>query len=288
MKAQRKNIVVPYNFTEESRIALENTYNIAKFINATIVLLYVIEPGDFFQELFKSKDIINKVEKEAYSKLEEVAETAKKNSNGEISTMVKRGKAYEQILQAADSINARFIILGKPTTQDKDKRTLGSTITRVVRQSSTPVIVMKGSEDCKIQYKNILLPVDLTKRTREKLFNAIAFAMHYGATIHLVSVLMGSIKARESRIYKKLRKMEKLIQEHGINTTMKLFNRTPTPIHQVILDYANEINADMILVMTHKESLTGDNYIGAVAYEIVNESDIPVLTLTSEAARESE
>jgi hypothetical protein len=50
-----------------------------------------------------------------------------------------------------------------------------------------------------------------------------------------------------------------------------------------VLEYAREIDASMILVMTHQEGYTHDNYIGAFAHHIINHSEVPVLSLTSSA-----
>lgn len=46
---------------------------------------------------------------------------------------------------------------------------------------------------------------------------------------------------------------------------------------------AEEIDAGLILVMTHKEGYTYDNYIGAFAHHIINKSAVPVHSLTSAA-----
>ena len=50
-----------------------------------------------------------------------------------------------------------------------------------------------------------------------------------------------------------------------------------------VLEYAEEIEADMIIVMTHQEGFTYNNYIGAFAHHIINLSKVPVLSLTASA-----
>lgn len=44
---------------------------------------------------------------------------------------------------------------------------------------------------------------------------------------------------------------------------------------------AEKIDAGMILLMTHQEGYTYDNYIGAFAHHILNLSNISVLSITS-------
>ncbi len=288
MKENRKNILVPYNFDNESQYSLENTYNIAKYLNANIVILHVVEVSEAISKFLKRNEQLSEFENEIKKKLEKITEKAKKDSGLNVSFLMKRGKVHKQIKLAADEVEARFIVINKTVSTDSERQLLSSNATRIIRESSVPVITMNANNKCKLNYKNILLPLDLTKRTREKLFNAISFAMHYEATIRIVSVLMGGIKARKSRIYKKMTKVQKIIEEGGINCTTKLFKKTDKPIHQVVLDYGAHVNADLIIIMTHQESNTKDNYIGAFANQIINEAEVPVLSLTHAAAEGGE
>ncbi len=284
MQEDRKNILVPYNFDDESQFSLENTFKIAKHLKANIIVLHVIEISDTIKSFLKINEQVSDMEKNIHDKLSGIANAAKEKSGLDVSCLVKKGKVYRQIIQAANELNVRFIVINKTVHTDEDRQVLSSNATRIIRESPVPVITMNANNRCKLDYKNILLPLDLTKRTREKLFNAIAFAMHYDATIRIVSVLTGGISARKSRIYKKMKKVQGIIEESGIKCTTKLFKKTEKPIHQVVLDYSAHVNADMIIIMTHQEANTSDNYIGAFANQIINESEVPVFSFTHAAA----
>jgi len=99
-----------------------------------------------------------------------------------------------------------------------------------------------------------------------------------------VSVVMGGISERKSRIFQKMQSMKKTIEENGVKCTEKLFKKSHLAIHEVILEYAEDIQADAIMIMTHQEINTSDTYIGAMANTIIKESPIPVISLTSAAA----
>jgi nucleotide-binding universal stress UspA family protein len=107
--------------------------------------------------------------------------------------------------------------------------------------------------------------------------------MNYGASITLVSSLIGGIDIEQSRIYKKLERAKQTLEENGIECDMKLFERSDIPPFERVLEYSKEIDASLILVMTHEEGYTYDNYIGAFAHHIINHSEVPVLSLTSSA-----
>ncbi len=279
MKENRKNILVPIDFQEPSFKALEMAVNVAKYFNGTIHLLYVIPKGDFLTEVTRSSDELVKITDAAKNKLTEVDE---KYPDIKMITKIDRGKIYDKILQTANELNARYIVLGENHQEGSSVKVLGSTITQVVSRSSSPVITVKGNHTS--LGKRIIVPLDLSKETRAQVFNAITFGMHYNVSIHLVSVLMGGISYSKSRIYAKLKKAQGTITENGIDCSIKLFKRSTEPAYKKIIQYSQEVDADMYLIMTHQESATRDNYIGAVAHHIINESTIPVISLTTTAA----
>lgn len=281
----KSQILVPIDFTEESIAALQNSYNLAKFAKAEILLLFIIPPLDFFQEFLIKNDEVSRVAAEAQKTLVKMARQAKEESGIVCRTRVERGKPYSMIVKVASEIQARFIVLGKHNV-DLDKKDLGSTITRVVRNSEVPVITMDHESHCQYSFNNILLPLDLTKSTSIQTFNAIAFAQYYGATIHIVTVLRGITQIRGSRIYKQMKKVAGILDENGIPYTTKIFKQTERPTFRIILDYAQEKKTDLIMLMTHQEETHSGQYIGAVATKIIHEAKTPVLTLTSMAASE--
>jgi hypothetical protein len=109
--------------------------------------------------------------------------------------------------------------------------------------------------------------------------------MHYEAKMNLVSVKIADIKMRSSLIQKKLRKAHKTLVDNKVDADYRLYeySKDITPYKRV-LEYTEEIGADIILLLTHSEGFTYDNYIGAFAHHIINESPVPVLSLTSSAA----
>jgi nucleotide-binding universal stress UspA family protein len=287
MDKKRIKIVVSIDFQPQSLVALEKTYELARFIKAELVLIYVIEEGDFLSSLFRSKEEVEGMLTEARNRLDKIVADARDKSGLEITSVVERGKVYEKIIELSRKVHARFIVMGKNGTNVGFRKILGSNTTHVVGEATCPVITVKG-ELRNLGYKHIVLPLDLRKKTREQLFNAISFGLHFDSTIHMVSVLMGGVPFEKSRIYRKMRRIQRILSENGVNSTIQLYRRMETPIQIVIIDYAHHVNADLIMIMTHQETSTSDNYIGVVAHQIINESDIPVLSLTLAAARDRE
>ena len=285
-----QKIIVAYDFHELSNAALKQAYHLARFVSSGILLVLVMNDDLLMlSDVFKNehsdrmkKKITDVMQKEIAVRLQEVADNASSESGVPVQYRIETGKIYERILGIAKENKARFIVMGR-TSKESSRGRFGSNAMKIVQKASCPVITIP-KVNCAATFKNIVLPIDLTKQTREEVFNAISFGLFFNATIHLVSVIMGGISARQSRIYKKMRGMKKMIEENGVKCTEKLFKRSHVPIHEVLLEYAKDIHADALMVMTHQEISSFDKYIGAVAHQIISESSIAVISLTSAAS----
>ncbi len=278
--SERKNkIILPLDFHEQSMIALNQTRSIAKFMNAEIIILYIIESTDLISAMFRKNEQDRIIRDEVKKKLEVLAAATSEKFGLPVSIRIEKGKVYEQILMVAEEVNARFIIMGKNDVDEGFKKFIGSNTTHVISRARCPVITIKGKEH-NLGVKNIVLPLDLTKKTREKVFNAISFGLHYNSAIWMVSVLTGGISMMRSRIYAKMKRAKSMIEENGVPCNIKLFKKTDIPDYELVIKYALDIDADLIMIMTHQESNWRDHYIGTFAHEIINRSDIPVMTMT--------
>lgn len=281
---RRNKILVCIDFEEQSLIALHQCFDLAKFINAEIVLLYVIENNDIFFKLFAQN--IDTVKDEVENKLKQMVAEVTEKSQLACTYAIELGKTYERIVSKALEIKARFIVMGKNGSNTGLKKYIGSNATHVISESPCPVISVKGNHT--IGYKTIILPLDLTQKTKEKVASAIAFGKYFGSHVHVVSVLQGGILMHRSRIYRKMKRVQSELESNGISCTLKLFSKSKEEDWLQILIYSYEVDADLIMLMTHKEGKAKDYYIGAFAHHIINESDIPVLTIIPSRTEEDE
>ena len=282
MKTKRKAVLVPVDFQEPSMHALLFACELGKAVKAEIHLLFVISRMDIVSELFRSGDELVKITQEAKNRMTGLAEKYQKEFGLTFYSSVERGKPYEVILQQARLMHAYLIVVGDNHFGERGAKIMGSTINRVVRESRCPVITVKQETDH--LFDHIVVPVDLSKEASKQVFAAIALGMQHNATIHLVSVVIGGIEAKESRIYQKMKKLRETVEENGIKCTSRLYDRSGESPYKKVLTYAREKKADLILIMTHQEGIQHDNYIGAFAYQIINESEMAVMTLTSRAS----
>ena len=149
---------------------------------------------------------------------------------------------------------------------------------KMISEAVCPVLTIT-QESLGDQIKDILIPVDIFKKTSIKVAWAISLAKQFQSRLHIVSVLSMDIKPEDSISLRKSKEIEETIRKEGIDIEMVILKRESRSIAGTVLDYANKINPDMLMIMTHQESLLPDNYLGSFASEIIHDSRIPVLSV---------
>jgi len=280
-KAVVKNkILVPIDFSNQSLIALGQSYNLAREYDAEILLLHVLEEGSIRPRIVVAKHL-SEMKKAAQKALNRLAEETSRKSHTVVDTMVAKGKVYEKITEVADMVDALLIIMGCSSKKKVEEWFIGSNASRVIRESTCPVITIKGKHH-RNGCKNIVLPLDLTKQTKDKVNQAIEMASlgSYKAAIRIVSVLESKDEFLFNRLSEQMEQVKNSIKKHGVECTSEIIKAKEgeTPAH-CIINYANKVDGDLLMIMTQQEANFTRMFIGSTAQEIVNNSDIPVMSI---------
>ncbi|MFO8055517.1 MAG: universal stress protein [Bacteroidales bacterium] len=285
MAKELERVLVPIDFKGSSVKALEHASNLCIEKNGTLELLHVIETSGVLNEFFSSGDYLVKVTDKAKEKMLELTQDIKKKLPAlRIETTIERGKAYQKILEVTKRTRPDLLVMGENHQGNNEKKHLGSSVYHATLHSTSPVLTLKG-DNPKPDYDKIVVPLDLTKDIKWKISSAIYYGKTYQGEIHLVSALVGGVKMENSRIYKKLKEAQQTLLKNGVKSRVKLFDRSEVPPYKRVLQYMDKEKPDMVLIMTHQEGYTYNNYIGAFAHHIINESKVPVLSLTSSVTK---
>jgi len=270
-------ILVPIGFSEQSIIALGQAFNLAKIKNSDVVLLSVIEEQSMIQSLFLD-DNSDELKKKVKEKLELIAAEYSLKYGIDVDTMVAKGRVYQEVNKVADMISADLIVMGTNGVNSKSKF-IGSNAEKVVRLSKCPVITIKGKshrDGC----ENMILPLDLEKQTKEKVTYALEFARYWDATIRIVSVVLRDNNEVRAKLIKNIKQVEQFILDAGVKCTSEIVEgEKKRTLGDFVFDYEKKFDADLIMIMTKKEELTLSNNISVTARYIINNSDIPVMSI---------
>lgn len=280
MENTSEKILLAVDFQEQSIIALEYAMYFAKNTNSEIVLLHVIEENGFIKKLFSSSEQAVKYNHEVQKSLDEIA--AKLSSEFKVSTIIKYGKPYEKVIETANEILPKFILMGKTESPSLSKKIAGSNTTHTIFECKVPVISVRGKnyvKDFSSANKNIIVPLDLTKPVREQLIAAIEFSKFLGSHIHLFSVIEGQSISHEIEIKTRMNKAQKYVENAGIKCETKLMIKPTEPLCALINEYGKEIETHLVVIMTQAEEGLKEFFIGSHAKSIIDLCDFPVLSV---------
>ncbi len=273
MAALKNHILVPIDFSEQSLIALGQSYNLARLTKATLTLMHVMEDV-FHLPFFSPKPEDKGIEKKIQKELGKLAQDVMSKVGVKVETMIARGKVYEEIQLAAKKLKCSFIVMG--TNGSRYKKFIGSNALRVIREAPCPVITIRGKKH-RPGCKHIVLPLDMSKETKEKVIKAIEISRLFGSTICLITVLTTDDEFIMNKLKRQMDQVHEFIVQHDVLCTVEYV--PGSDVSEEVIKYSKKIKADLILIMTQQEMNWTNMFISSQAQEIINGSDIPVLSV---------
>ena len=145
---QIKRILHATDFSPASEPALETAIDLAKQNDAELLVVHVIEPvryvaGEEFggPELYvKLEEITDQNAQASMKKLIDKVESLKVKAK----SLLLKGIAHEQIVNAAESAKADMIVIGTHGRTGFSKLFMGSVAGRVISTALCPVLTVRG------------------------------------------------------------------------------------------------------------------------------------------------
>jgi len=277
----KTNILLAFDFRPESEAALDYALSVGKRLAATIHVLYILEDESPFIKIVISGEQRKLMRRGAEDKLKEIISEKTRGLYPGIKTKIKEGKVYRMIIETAKEVSANLIIMGRTDSMDIVKNFTGTNTMHLVRESAIPVITLKkpAKGGC---CNHILLPLDLTKQTRKQVSRAISESKKLKASITLVTLLDENLVSQKLRFSTRLREIADIINSFNIRCDYKLIIDTNPVWSKLLNKLSRETGADMVMIMTQQEFDFTEYFVGSTAQEIINNSDLPVLSLTPE------
>lgn len=265
---------MPVDFSDLTEKVLPTAQYLSRIYNAEVHLLHVIEVPQGPLKVFSNFD----EEKTRAKVLELMDEVIKHGEDGvEFRKIVKVGKPYRKILEAANEINSNAIVMGTHGASGVRELMVGTNTARVIRQAKCPVLSMSRKPD-QVGFKKILLPIDLTRESGEKLKLGIEFAQNFDAQLILLTILASNKEEDKKTMRKRMAMAISHIKEHNVPVESMTLVSRGNRADQVI-EYAHEVGADLICIMTQQELEFKETLLGSHASHVVNHSDVPVFSI---------
>lgn len=276
-----KKILIPTDFSETADLALDHALYMAKMLDAEIVLLHVVSSYSYrvnLPEVESDEDGNAKHSGPFGQKLSELAERIRPESGVKVSTMISSGRIRDEVIRISQSIDADLVIMGTHGISGIREFFMGSNAFRVVSDSACPVLTIQATAKSP-GFKDIVVPIDNSFHSREKLGMSVRMARSYGATLHVCGLRSHDHGDEDlnSKFRMKMKQVEDFLREREVEFTITtLFCSN---IAKATMDYAAEKDADLIIMMTEQEENDTGFFMGPYAQQIVNHSKIPVLSI---------
>jgi len=270
-------IIIPIDFSKCSEYACKTATRVAKKNGSEIHLLHMIEvPSGIINtgsrhnfSIHESMLYIRKVR----DKMLEYKEIFFKK-NGDIKHSIKFLPPFEGIKNYVGKINADLIIMGSRGHSKMEEILIGSNTERTVRTSNTPVLVIKKEEE-KFNPKKIVFASDFSENIdKEKFSTLINFANTFKSIIHLLKINTPN-SFESSAISRK--KINAFIKKHELKK-YEIQTYNDTSIENGILNYSNEIEADLIAIGTTGRSGLAHIFNTSISKQVTKNSNKPILT----------
>lgn len=277
-----EKILLPVDFSETAMIAIEHAAFTAQVFKAELVLLHVVEKHwEKFSivapelRVDAPSDLINAIEK----RLEDTASNIRAKYGVKSTCITADGNIFSEIISVAKEHNVDLLVMGTHGTSGIVEFFVGSNTYKVVTEAVCPVISVRAHAK-KVGFQEIVLPIDDSMHSRQKVNHAIVMAKHFAAKIHILGLADSDDQSELKKFDIKLNQVADLLKKSDIPFSCKTINGGNQSKNTY--DYAKSINADLIIIMTDQEEAITGRLLGTYAQQIINHSKIPVMSIRPE------
>jgi nucleotide-binding universal stress UspA family protein len=268
MENETNLIMVTWDFTEKSLYALEHAVKIASVLQCEISAVHIVK---------KESEI-----RDAQKKMAEEIKSKFPGPGPKFNYVVRTGNIFHTIGEVATETNALLVIMGTHGIVGMQKF-LGSWALKVIASSKAPFVVVQDSPKGE-PFKNIVLPVNFKKETKECVAWTHFFSKRFGTRFHLFRA-----KYTDSNFKKGLDSnfffITKYFASKGVNYVSQS-SPGEQDFGKESIQYAKSVDADAILVMTTRDIGFTDYVLGPQEqYMIANDEKLPVICINPRPAK---
>lgn len=274
MDQTTNHLLVPVDYSDKSILGLQMANNLLIKSGGKLTVINVIKGvdpiwSDFFSDE-ERRNLLLKLEKHLEIFTKKHIEVGKY----EVTVAIEKGKFCDTILKTAEKLNITKIIMGTSTVNNIKKRIIGSNALRIVTEASCPVITLKNEPKA---VKRIIVPLDVSKETKEKVKYAVRMALLYDAEIKVVSAYTLSDESIMRKLELQQNQVVDFIKDHKISCKgemLKVKDRVDG-----VLKYIEDNQGDLIVITTHQQLEIVASFLGSFARSIVSSANIPVMSI---------
>ncbi len=209
-----------------------------------------------------------------------------------LASCVKTGRIHAEIVAYADAVDAELVVAGAHGGGALRELLLGATATKVCGKISRPLLIVK--REPQDAYRRVLAPVDFSAPSRRAVTLALRIAPRAGITlVHAFEVpfegnmrfagvsedVIHSYRAQAREAANQ--EMRKLVSSCGADQNRVSHSVEHGYPSAVILEKAEQIEADLIVMGKHGQSGWETALLGSVTKHVIYEAGCDVLVVNA-------
>lgn len=273
-------VLIPVDFSETSLLAIRHGAFFAQKTNAHLYLLHVVNSHFMSQNMFipvvnlKQSD----VETKAAEKLQELANSIIADYPGlNIDCVIRSGTPATEVVKVARELSASLIVMGTHGYSPIQEIMIGSVALKVITRSPAPTMVMSSAATHQ-GYKKIVLPIDNTVNSRQKVPYALEFAKRFGAEVHAIALVSTGEESEKPAMELVLHQIQTLAKEKAVafhsDVLTGVKNRATATVQ-----YIERQGADLVIIMTDQDAELSGFFLGPYSQQIIHKSKVPVIAI---------
>ena len=284
------SILVATDLSSGAMEALHSAIAVARSTGAELHVMHAHETP--FPRSERGRDLVT-VQREVREKRADLATLLTNEVPSDVtvaSSRVLEGAPATAILQEARAVKANLIVLGSHRNRGIADRFIGSTAERVLREATVPCLLANGPVSFPL--RRMVVASDLSGAARRALDATLVWAREIaadpGAIVGVAHVFSAEshvdLPWAEHDVELNLRKsVANAVREAGsqVQTEVSIL-RGSDPVSE-LLDYARNVDAQLIVMGTNSESVLVRAVVGSVSSGMIRRSEIPVLLVPSPA-----
>jgi len=273
-----KNIIVGVDFSETSLNALEHAMSLALRLRAKLTLLFVVSPdAKLMEEIDENKksSIVDIADKKMQELVVQCQRVLPKYN---VKYKIRIGKVSQEMNAEAKEQGDALIVVGTHGCSGFEEFFIGSSAFRIINQSDFPVISIRAGMNMYRDLLSILVVIDDTRETLQKLKIAAPLAKVFNAKVEIMGLYPPLFKNIKETVEAYVHRAEVYLTERDVRFT-STFVESAEKV-KVVLDFAKKKEVNLLIVMKEVE-LNGENVfvLAPFSERIVNRSPYPVLTV---------
>ncbi len=285
-----RRIMFATDFSERSDRALRRAIILARAHDAVLEIVHVVDDD-------RPRRIVDHEVEDASELLGELARSLKEMDGVSCSTQIVQDDPFAGIITAAAKAAPDLLVIGPHRRQILRDAFVGTTAERTIRSASCPVLMVNGPPVG--PWRHVLLTTDLSQTAEKALKRFVGLGLGAGAQASVLTVfdapalrvaMSESLGTEGQLAYLKdlgaaaRQALAASIMRFGIGQAEKVVRPDETTVANEILQAAEELKADLIVVATQGKSAVARMVLGSVAQQVLKDAQCDVLAIPPEAA----